>query len=421
MNTLVSLLLAFLMTLLGVSPPKATGAHWMRIPVNFEEGMYCLAANEDETRFLITKSAGRDKVGYDIPMIVHDTVTGEQTPLFLSRHGAWEAVTDTVQMKLDETNNAAMLEQYGGIDAVAMRYMWLSFPTARATRGDLLLLANGNGFALVNMRTGETTALECRSASITGDGRLLLGDWEGVSLLDPSTGEVTPAPVSLETAFEQEATPCAAQLLSDGAVLTDLVFTQQNRVQNKMMRHMALAFFGADGALEETIDIGDIQLGQEPDQLYYSEQAGAGIAFCYRVIVSRYMYIFRRGYETAKILHLDSVDAPFAEELDPAAAADALGDLVTPSECALLPYGISRDGGSILCADLKSGYILEISLDTLAVRVVMTSDETNALVQEEFPNYQPYGVYTNLYWAGGNLLTSRSCPPGYALFIPLFP
>lgn len=351
-------------------------ARWADVPALSDEDAFCFGANASGTRFLIGEYTERTPSGPAFEVYIIDLQTGERK-------------------------------------ALAPSGRLIGQPISVETRGDfILVLAAGSGYMLIDTQTGQAMLLD-GNATLSENGCAAVYSPDKISMYDPRTGAYSR--VALKTPKENRI--LAARFLSDD---TAVCVTRAIDLQQAAVAESRFAFYGANGAEIESIDAGRYKFGAVPDRLLYSERMDVGIAYNLSSIAVCPPRIFRKGSETASVLWLHSVNATHAEALNPADVLDEVGSLAVKAECVLLPLGLSRDESSVLLVEMDSASLLQMRLDTLEVRTLLTYEDMKALYAQKSIAYDaPLFSLSTLGWNGANLLAGWGLPPRCALSLPI--
>ncbi len=370
------------------------------------EPSFVIGANQDGARFLMARVLPDVPPMVGLDMFILDAASGVQTPLHLADSADASGIAMRLLMgRVGQDEADALLERFGGAAGYAIRAMWMDRPMVVQCRGDLLMLRSGGvGCALVDMTTGETRPLNTSSATIGPDGRVIAcNPAEPMRVFEPKLPMPVPFPLASDGEFM---TLSATPLAGGGAVCAQRGIKMEN-IDGGLLAAARFAFVNADGAPVETVDAGEMPFNMTPDRLFYSEQAGVGIAIKPSYAMMRPPLIFRKGDSSARHLIMESPDATVAQALPPEKNPD--GTFAGTEACVLFPIGLSGDGAVALLVELKSASLLRMDLQTLAVAPVLTNAQMSGLLGDR-EDFKPMIALTSLGYNGGQLLGSWHLP-----------
>ncbi len=419
-------LLALLLTVLLISSPIACAhaeastaqapekARWTMLPPMLTREIYCFGANQAGTHFLLGEITGKSALGPLYHMTVYRPDSGEEMELFLSKDTDVNALCDSlVSKRFNPEQAASLIEQAGGKEALLLSSMWFSQPISIETAGDLILVhSSGNGYALIDAQTGETTPLPTNSVTLSRDGRAVVCAPDRLDVYDPATGEFAPGKVQSDGSY----TPLAVRLLENDAMVVMARSTNMERAGDKMVFDLVFASIGENGAAS-LVDAGKTQLGKSPERFLYNEGTGVGVAYSVSNLLSAPMYIIQNGGATVDVLLLEGADAAYAKAQPVAQAVGENGELTSPLAYPLMPLGFSADRQDLLLVDIKSAGLIKMNLDTFEITRLIGDEELRALFGNA--QYRSMITLTALGYNGGKLLTGWRLPRGCALYLPM--
>ncbi len=390
--------------------------YWIDTAVPGDEDVFCLAVNGDNTRYLFMKKPEMIQKSLAYDLFIYDTQTSREITLHFADSVEVDALVSKILPSIIENPKSAeaFVEEQGGKEAFALRFMWYKIQSPARVLGDLALLSGGgSGEALIDMKTGAVTPMRGFTAMLTADGRAIVCDQDAISFFDPETREYTGFPTEASDTI-----PLSAKLLSDESVVClrrGIPLDAQGAVDG------SIAFHASNGSLTETVSIGHFKLATWPNAMLYSEKAGVGIAYNPQYIMSHPIRIFRKGASGANVLLITGENTPHVEEVDPAEAVDEMGKLTVYNAGMPVPMGLSQDENGLLLMDLREGNLLYVDLNTLDTRVLLTADKLAALYDEKTIK-EPIGMivsFSLLGWNGRNLFYGVGLPQRSVLCLPM--
>jgi hypothetical protein len=386
----------------------------------FSDGWYtvtkeeacCLAANAEETRFLLYKQVQ----SREIELYIHDALTGESHMLYFSDAMDVEtrAAVYLKSIKATDEACAAFKEKYGGTGGLLMHLGWGAAPRVLEVVGDVFLLFSPvQGYARVDARTGETLLLDASQATLTRDGRVLLTDSDNRFFVLPPDSAVA-SPLKIQAGCKVN----AARLLEDRSVWCLQTANSEPRVRNgkpMVIAESSFVHYDVEGNVLESVAAGTFAIGYLPDQFYFCGQTGIGFAFSKRNPYT--LWIFRKGDAAMQILQPEE-QSPLtfhaAQRID---VVDEFGKPLKDDSFALWPIGLSADGRKLLVADGHSGNLIKLQLDTLKAEITLPDAQLRSIFESKSSRYGL--VYLlDMCWNGAGLLCGRANPMGCALRIP---
>ena len=377
-----------------------------------QEEACCLAANAEETRFLLYKQIQ----SREIELYILDTLTGERRALYFSVATDVEtrAAVYLKSINADGNTAAQLTEKYGGAGGLLMRRGWFGIPYVTGVASDFFLLFSpAQGYARVDARTGETQLLDASQATLSRDGRVLLTDRDNRFFVLPPDSIVA-SPLEIQTGCKVN----SARLLDDGSIWCLQTANSVPRVRNGKPMPIAESSFvhyGADGNVLESVAAGTFAIGYLPDHFYYCEQTGVGFAFCKSNLYT--LWIFRKGDTEVQIIQPEELSPLTFHASQRSELLDEFGKLLKDDSYVLWPIGLSTDGRTLLIVDRYSGNLMKLQLDTLKAEITLTDEQLRSIFESKSSRYGP--VYLlDMCWNGAGLLCGRANPMGCALLIP---